>query len=28
MKRYDQMGINYSKSGYDIAAKPDDSVKK
>jgi hexosaminidase len=28
MKRYDQMGINYSKSGYDITPKPDDSVKK
>lgn len=28
MKRYDRMGINYSKSGYDIAAKPNDSVKK
>jgi hexosaminidase len=28
MKRYDQMGTNYSKSGYDIASKPGDSAKK
>jgi len=29
MKRYDQMGINYSKSGYKVSAKPGfDPVKK
>lgn len=29
MKRYDQLGINYSKSGYDVAVQSDfDTVKK